>query len=255
MNKLLQDGSDLQNNYFSNSFKHYPTLMLKRRTCNVLLFLFVIVPFISLLILRAQYESVTGTNYQSIFDKIFYTMMFAFFIITPFFMHIEKKMRNVLLSPTHHLVYSKCELKKMLSVIESASVKKDENLNINTNDKLYHELKKLHSLIEQYSLAYVTNINTQNLKNMNFSLSLNELEKQISNTMSEVFEDYNKKSKLEELEFEIKKSNVKCFDSVNHHKLTQLTEKCFKVKELPVNKLNQKDNFSHEKTTNSIIKY
>src|SRR5579875_3265536 len=125
----------LNNTYFSDSFKNYPFLAKKRRLYNSLLFLFIFVPFVCLLILRSHYESVHGTNYTLIFNRVLLGMGLAFLILMPIVSSIETKINQMSLCATHHLVYSKCELRKVIDLIEQD---KEGKLPIDTNHELYH---------------------------------------------------------------------------------------------------------------------
>jgi hypothetical protein len=226
MNKFLSSNKYLNNTYFSESFKAYPTLANKRRNLNIVLCIGIFIPFISLLMLRNHYDSVIGTDFQLIVSRVFYAMLLGSMIIMPIIFSVENKINKMMLCSTHHLVYSKCELKKMIGMIEND--KKGE-LPINTNHPLYHDLKKLHSLIEQYSFIYVSKINTSQLKDINFTthLSLVDIEKEIQNEVNGILTQPKKMNQLEQLELKIKEANINCLDTLYHHKLNDLHAKCF----------------------------
>lgn len=232
MNKTLANNKYLTNTYFSQSFKTYPALANKRRNLNILLCFGVFMPFVYLLALRSQYDSVYGTNFQTIVARVFYIMMLGSIIIMPIIFSIENKINKMMLCSTHHLVYSKCELKKLIAMIENDT---KEELPININHPLYHELKKLLSLIEQYSFIYVSKINTTKLKEMDFSLSMIEIEQQIKDEINDIVSSPKKMNQLDELEIKIKNTNIKCLDLLNRHKLNTLHKKCFAQIEIKEN--------------------
>lgn len=228
MNRFDSTHKFFDNTYFSQSFKNYPFLLKKRKTFHSLLFIFILVPFLTLLMLRSHYESVIGTNYQIIFNHVVSAIVIAFLILMPIVFSIEGKIKKTAFCSIHHLIYSKCELRKILNLIEQ---NKDSNLN--TEHELYSHLKKLHSLIEQYSLLYVNKINTNQLKTMDFSLSFKELSEELDKEMS----NFLAPNKLEELEFKIRDTNVECLDMLYRHKLFNLHEKCFLTPSVIENKI------------------